>query len=64
VHRVDTLAVETGLTGVGDEEARQAIEQRRFARAAQAYDRDNLAAFPRRARSAKFLSVPDLDYPP
>lgn len=30
-HRVDTVAVETDLTGVGDEDARQAVKQRRFA---------------------------------
>src|ERR1019366_6210837 len=30
-HRVDALAVEVALAGVGDEDARQAVEQRRLA---------------------------------
>ena len=52
-HRVEALAVEVDLTGVRDEDARQAVEQGRLARAARAHHGDDLAALHREAGPAK-----------
>ena len=52
-HRVEALAVEVDLTGVRDEDARQAVEQGRLARAARAHHGDDLAPFHRELGPAK-----------
>ena len=58
-HRVKALAVEVDLARVGDQDARQAVEQRRFARAARPHHRQNLALFHRNARPTKGWRFPE-----
>ena len=56
-HGVEALAVEVDLAGVGDEDARQAVEQRRLARAARAHHGDDLATLHRRRLAPRSAGV-------
>ena len=52
-HRVEALAIEEDLTGVRDEDARQAVEQGRLARTARPHHGEDLAALHREAGTTK-----------
>src|SRR6202020_1103130 len=61
-HRVEATTVEGDFTGVRDEDACQAVEQRGLARATRAHHREDLASCHRHARSAKRRSLAERDH--
>ena len=52
-HGVESTAVEVDFAGIRDEDARQAVEQRRLARAARSHHGEDLAPLHRNARAAE-----------
>ena len=58
-HRVEAFAVDVNLARVGDEDAGQAVEQGRLARAARAHHRQDLTLFHDKIRPTKGWRLPE-----